>query len=317
MKKKILLFSALFLSVAATAQTQLPNSSFEDMTPITVDRSSYAPPGSTINYDSLHNGWVSGNEIFKNPAFGTATDELFAQDTSDASAGSHALLMRTHITTSTSIVATGNTGLGIFEFNPSNPFNSVKQGMPFADRPDNFEFDYKYYNNMGDSCQAMAVLTVWNATNMERDTVGIANWVSTSEITTWTTQTVPFTYLTSDMPDTVSVLFLSSKGGFVESFAETPVGQDGATFIVDNLNMDYTSGINDATIEIATVNTLNNMINVTLETSATIEVIALNGGVVYSSKENKGTTSISLKQGLYVVNVRNNEGSMTRKVVLK
>lgn len=318
MKKKTLLLSALVLSAAAaTAQTQLPNSSFEDMTPITVDRSTYAPPASTINYDSLHNGWVSGNEIFKDGLFGGATDELFAQDTSDASDGSHALLMRSHTTSGTSVFATGNTGLGIFVFNASNPFNSVKQGMPFADRPVNFEFDYKYLNNAGDSCQAVAVLTKWNAAQMKRDTIGIANWVSTSETTTWTTESVAFTYLSSETPDTANVLFLSSKGGLVESFAETPVGQPGATFIVDNLNMDYTSGINNESIEIATVNTLNNVINVNLNESALIEVIALNGAVIYSSKENKGLTSIAAKQGLYVVNIRNNETSMTKKVVLK
>lgn len=316
MKKKILLLSALVASAAVTAQTQLPNPSFEDVSPVSVDRSTYTPPAPTIIYDSLGMGWVSGNEILKDPTFGNATNHTFAQDTTDATDGSHALLLRSHTTDQTSIFATGNSGLGVFIFNNANPFNSVKQGIPFTDQPDNFQAKYKYYNNAGDSCQVLAVLHRWNGT--ARENLAVANFVSTDEVTTFTDLEIPFVYSSMETPDSISVLFLSSKGGFVESLSETPVGQPGATFIIDELNLDYTASINEVTEEIANIYTINNVINVDLKESALVNIVSLNGASVYSGKLTNGKNLIELNHtGLFLVNVTVNGKTSSKKVVLK
>lgn len=249
--KKLVFIAGLCFSLVAHAQEQLPNSSFEDI--YTVQATIvYGDPSDPdmildIEYDSLGQGWTSGNAVNRY----LPIEHVFMKDTSFAHAGSHAIVLRTD--SIGPVVAVGNTGLGLFVYNESNPFNSIIFGSPFTSRPVKFTgwYTYKSVGGVspmdgdaslinGDSLLISCFLTKWNAGEGKRDTVGIASWTSNQTVTVYTNFQIPFHYLSNDAPDSVNVILLSSSLGYVANFEDRPFGVKGSTLVVDDLFMDYT-----------------------------------------------------------------------------
>lgn len=249
--KKTLLFAALWCASFSFAQEQLPNSSFEDVHKI-IETIVYGDPADPdaildIEYDSLGQGWTSGNAVNRY----LPIEHVFMKDTSFAHSGSHAIVMRTD--SIGPVVAVGNAGLGLFVYNESNPFNSIIFGSPFTSRPVKFTgwYTYKSVGGVspmdgndwlinGDSLLISCFLTKWNTSAGKRDTVGIASWTSSQTVTVYTQFEIPFHYFSNEAPDSANVILLSSSLGYVADFADRPYGVKGSTLVVDDLHMDYT-----------------------------------------------------------------------------
>ena len=127
MKRKLLLTTAVTIIGAAFSFGQaLSNGDFEDIQNITRQY----PSGASFSYDSIGGYWVTGDEIKKDLTVDPSGP--FAKDTSWTFSGNHAIVMRTQDIGG--IIGTGNMGVGVYEFDAGNPFNSVKIGVPFTGR---------------------------------------------------------------------------------------------------------------------------------------------------------------------------------------
>jgi hypothetical protein len=116
-------------------------------------------------------------------------------------------------------------------------------GKPCADcRPSRFKGYYKYEPVGGDSCAAMILLTKWNSTAKKRDTIGIGGMVQRDPVSSYTLFDIPVNYFSSEVVDTMTLLVVSSAGFNLVNFMGS-AGQDGSTIYLDDLTLDYASGI--------------------------------------------------------------------------
>jgi len=213
----------IFITGYLVAQDTLPNTNFENWT--SYDAGIYLEPSGGV--------WTTANQI---ALLGMPQTTL---KTTDAESGTYAAEMITKQTTITSppTLLTGTLATGVFNTTATPPAN-LQLGQPFTGRPVRFTGWYKYMNNNGDSCAIYAILSKWNGSSRQK--VGEAKLQnSTDSVTTYTQFNLPFVYYLQDIPDTISVVFASSAGG------AAMVGHVGSTLYIDNINLSYSSGIND------------------------------------------------------------------------
>lgn len=275
MNKQLLVIATVFLSlVNFTFGQSIENGDFEDIQSIT----RLNPNNDPFTYDSIGAYWVTGDEIKRDIAL-TPDPGPFCKDTSWAYSGNHALLMRTMDLQG--IIGTGNAGIGVYEYDDMNPFNSVKIGTPFTYRPAKLQGYYAYESIAGDSCWIALFFSKWNSATSQRDTIAYSEFVTNQStgFSSFTQFELPINFLTSDFPDTMGILMCSSKGGY-EAFP--PVGQPGTTLIVDSLTFVYTSQaeINEISkVDFIEIQQHEDFINffVTKEFKGTIQITDLSG----------------------------------------
>lgn len=315
--KKILLALSVFVSAVAVAQTQIPNSNFENVYTATgVNMNNYP-----IQYDSLSGGWISGNPIKRDIPFDSAQfDAQFMQDTNYTwnSSSNHALVLRTFKIGP--VLATGNVGTGTYLFNPSNPFNSVLFGVPFADRPISMIGYYQYKSVAGDTCLIEVTLTKWNAGTSQRDTLAHGKILDNQTFTSFHQFSIPFTYSSVDVPDTCSIVCLSSAYAYVKDLSETPRGQVGSTLILDDFKMIYDqSGIEEVNELKGTIYVSGNNVVVDLQEQpldATIQLIDLSGREIFKSSLKDMHNEISIKnKGIVIVRIQSSKGTIEQKLM--
>lgn len=217
MIKNILSFVLVIVSLGLFAQTTLPNMDFEDWQQST----SFMPywiclPATT---------WATGN-----PA-ATITGTYPTYRTEDAQSGNYAACLETKSIFGN--VASGNLFTGWFE---PNMLNSVAHfGVPFTGKPDAFQGWYKYtsvsYSGTPDECAIYAILSRWNGS--QRVEIARAELYSSQTITQYTYFNLPFVYVSALEPDTISVVFASSRYG------DTFQGGIGSKLFIDNINLYY------------------------------------------------------------------------------
>lgn len=158
---------------------------------------------------------------------------------------------------------------GVYAANQDAPLESVKFGKPFTDTPDNFRVWYKYAPVAGDSADVYTYLTRWDGTQ----TVNVAEaqmkiYDATDE---WTQLDIPFTYLSGETPDSITMVFASSAAG--DDFA----GQVGNTLWIDDPELYYcTTGISQPMMSEVSVNVFPNPAttdNIRFELSKDVEGI--------------------------------------------
>lgn len=334
MNTKASIFTTLLITSFSiiSAQTQLPNSDFEDIhtLELTVTYGDPEDPEAQvldIAYDSLGQGWTSGNPINRF----LPIEHVFMKDTSFAHSGNHAIVMRTD--SIGPVVAVGNVGLGTFDYNEDNPFNSILFGVPFADRPTTFEGWYTYKSVgavapdgdesliNGDSLLISCFLTKWNSNLAKRDTVAFTSWTSNETVEDYTNFVLFFHYFSDDMPDSANVMMLSSSLGYVADFSQRPYGVKGSTLVVDDLNMNYSPvGLEQKELN-ASVYAHGKIITIEVldENGATSEVKICDvaGRTLHSGNLNAKKQSIELNySGVAFVVVSSSQGSLARKVYI-
>lgn len=214
----ILLSSILLLFGYLQAQPQLPNSGFESWQTTIQGNVTYEEPSGDY--------WTTLNALAK------LGSPVTVSKSSDAHSGSWSARLESKAWGSLLIPGLLVTGKFITEA----PF--VLQGQPFTAKPLRFKGYCKYFPVNNDSAAIYAMLSCFNPLENKRDTLAEARLALHGTITEWTLFSVDFLYFDNQSePDSLDVVFSSSAAG--ESFQ----GQVGSTLFLDDVSLDYTSGL--------------------------------------------------------------------------
>jgi len=117
---------------------------------------------------------------------------------------------------------------------------SASGGFPINYKPLLFNGYYKYDLSAGLDTATIAVLeTMWNTSTGKRDTVGIGGTTFATNKGSWTSFTAIIIPINNEIPDTVSIVFLS--GSFTSA-------NPGALFLDDLSFFPASSGVNELNI---------------------------------------------------------------------
>lgn len=182
----------------------------------------------------------------------------------------------------------------------------IDGGIAFTARPDSLTGWYKTNPQSGDYATIEFVLK--SATN---DTIGWARFEgATSPVSTWTRFAVPVQYFSGDTPD-LAVSLLSSSFGF-SAIA-------GSELWVDDLELIYNPAGVDEIDNLTSVFYANNRLSWKGEHNFTsISINNLNGQLIIDHQNlNDNSLDLMLKKGLYLINLRSDEGVFTKKLSVR
>jgi hypothetical protein len=220
--KKIVFLSVIAFSLSAHAQQTIPNAGFETWTNSFI----YEEP----------TGWAT-----LNPGIALGVPTTVTKSTS-AHSGTYAAKLKT--------VGADFDGDNVVDTIPGIAFlgtldiisQTTNEGIPFSGMPDTLAAWTKYNSpSANDQFLIIATLTKWNAALGMRDDIASATIFSGSNTSVYTRQTAEFIYFSTDTPDTLSLMILSSAGQVPAINAELFV--DDISFIYNN-----TSNLNESSI---------------------------------------------------------------------
>ncbi len=219
MNRKFLFLLILLNPFILFSQDTLPNLNFDKWTSFSAG--AYEEPSGGV--------WATANKIV------LMLMPLTTEKTTDAVSGTYAVKMTTkQANTLPPMLVTGTLCTGVFN-STATPPNNMKFGMPFTGKPSRFTGYYKYLDNNGDSCDIYATLTKWSGG--QRIVVGKASLRSSETVSNYTKFDLSFSYTSSLIPDSISVVFASSAGG------AQMVGHVGSTLYIDHVTLEYENGL--------------------------------------------------------------------------
>jgi hypothetical protein len=231
----VLIFFVLCLNFVVAQNTQIDGLNFENWNENHYN--SMFP--SKFYWENMPTSiWANSN------AATTVVDNFCCERTSDCFGGSYAAKLETK--SIFGVAAAGNLFTGKFV---ANGFNSqALRGVPFTDKPVAIKGYYKYtskvYNNgssnVSDSCAIYAILSYWNGT--QRVEIARAEMFSSANVSAYTLFNLDFNYVLPNTPDTISIVFASSKNGDLFK------GGIGSTLFVDEVELVYPSSLEENNI---------------------------------------------------------------------
>jgi len=157
--------------------------------------------------------WTSGNpDGWQNPNSFTQTygAVTVTQESASPQSGSYSVKLETK-----SIFGYAVTGLitnGQISVNLSNtPPITIIGGTNFTERPNHLKGYFKYTPATGDYCSITALLLKKNTGTNQFDTIGVAQYMCNTAVSSWTEFDAPFSYGMGDTPDTIQVVAMSSN----------------------------------------------------------------------------------------------------------
>jgi hypothetical protein len=292
--KQLLSLTLIFTTFIASAQ--IPNSGFEDW---------------TVNDP---NSWVTTNGLM---ALGNPQSVF---KSTDAYSGSSACEINT--------VRMTNRPPGVFVpeyagsvFIGKQVFVTSIAGFPYTNQPSLFSMWYKFSSPNGDTASVLVMTTKWNSTNNKRDTISIGTNIIKDTVSVYTKLNAQFFVLdTINQPDT-AVIYISSSS--------LTASNAGAKLIVDDLTFSGGNvGINDTkekvVFSVYPNPTTNGRVfiqsNDILE-SPIITLMDLQGKVIWQKQmetdQNFIIDSNQLLKGLYFIQVKNQKGTATNKIIFE
>ncbi|HBS85896.1 MAG: hypothetical protein A2W91_08925 [Bacteroidetes bacterium GWF2_38_335] len=221
MTRKISLTAFLLLFAFSVYTQILPNPSFENWT----------NDGEFENPD----GWDCSNRSF----FSIISFNPVTKESSDPFHGSFSAKLET-IQESTGeeyVKMLGVLTLGTFDVDIISRTAKITGGKPFNQKPTALTGYYKYVPIENDSCDIRIGLTKFNPATQTSDTVGMGRM--TSGLTPgWTRFEIPVDYSSSDEPDTLNIVFLSS---------DTSIFNVGSVLWLDSISLDGVNSIEEKT----------------------------------------------------------------------
>ncbi len=213
--KKIVLLSVIAFSLSTHAQQTIPNAGFETWTNSFI----YEEP----------TGWAT-----LNPGIALGLPTTVSKSTS-AHSGTYAAKLKT--------VGADFDGDNVVDTIPGIAFlgtldiisQTTNEGIPFSGMPDTLAAWTKYNSpSANDQFLIIATLTKWNAALGMRDDVATATIFSGTNTSIYTRQAADFNYFTTDSPDTLTLMILSSAGQVPA--VNTELFVDDISFIYNNTN---------------------------------------------------------------------------------
>lgn len=221
MKKTLLLFAAFFL--AQLTYGQVANLDMEQWT----DFGQYMEPSGN---------WTTANKIVLLSGLNPVTTTRVT----DAHGGMYAAKIETDQIQFIGTLVSGTLALGEFDQSALPP-NNLKQGIPYPYTGPLASFSgwYKFTSVNSDSCTIYCWMFKYNTTTNERDTVAFAGFTQNTSVNSYTQWNEPFTYFSSDTPDSMSIVIASSKEGDIFQ------GEVGNTVWIDDIQLTTTTGLVD------------------------------------------------------------------------
>jgi len=245
--------------------------------------------------------WASSN------AATTIVNDFCCERTADCHGGSYAA----HLETKNifGVAAAGNLFTG--EFIADGFSSQALRGVPFTDKPESIKGYFKYtsvnYNNgtatVPDTCAIYAILSYWDGA--QRVEIARAEMYSATTVTSYTLFDLDFNYVSSNTPDTLAVVFASSKYGDLFK------GGIGSTLLIDDVELVYPVGYAEEN-SFDRAWTDGDSWNFRFRTNAerTIQIFDAAGRIVVSatsSDELFSASSLGLSEGVYIYKI--SEGS--------
>ncbi|MCF8302966.1 MAG: PCMD domain-containing protein [Bacteroidales bacterium] len=208
-----LIITGLVFSWQVTSAQEIPNAGFENW----VDHGSYQDPAE----------WDTPNEelSFLNIA-------VVMKEESIVHSGNASAMLQTK--DAEVEVIPGFATTGEFTMDPQSQEYSITGGIAFEKRPSSVQGYFQYVPENNDTCSVGGLLTKGSGNN--KDTIGIASFFTTQTVNSWTRFKATFTYLSTEDPDTLNILAISSS-------ATDP--QPGSRLYIDDLELKYSTGINE------------------------------------------------------------------------
>ncbi len=283
--KRCFTFLMMFVFLGGVfAQTNVPNGDFETWYTVTVSP--------TLNYEDIGTGptdnWTATlNSLAAVPAVAGGPGPVTVFKTNDKYSGNYAAK-----------AVSANFPLGIINiFIPgmigtavmNNAAVTAVLGKPCNDcRPSKLKGYYKFEPVNGDSCIALLLLSKWNSVAKKRDTIGYGKWIQKEAVSEWSPFEVSVNYTGTGTVDSITMLVVASAGFNVLNFVGSK-GQAGTTMYVDDLALEYPSGIQQNLMPEVSVKIWPNPVSdiLTLQTSrnmkdASLEIFSTNGKLVAS-----------------------------------
>jgi hypothetical protein len=301
--KTLFTLVALFITFSIVAQTQIPEGGFDNWTP-SPSNTYYEPSGGW--WTTLNSLELLGGPVTVSPS-------------TDMHSGTHAAKLET-LEWGT-LLLSGLLAAG--EFITTAPF--IEQGRPFTDLPSKIKGWYKYTPVNGDSAGVVAILTRFNTGTNSQDTIAEAIGAIKNAATTYTQFEFDFDYsITGTDPDTIILVFVSSGDG--GNFN----GQVGSTLLLDDISLEYPSGIEESIAPEFTVDVFPSpasdevslLFNTDNPEKLQCRIYTMDGSFItsFSLSDKKHQLNISTwKQGKYIVQawIGNNLASSSKFMVLR
>ncbi|MFH1160699.1 MAG: PCMD domain-containing protein [bacterium] len=241
MKQMILLFLTGCLIQIGFSQSVLPNGDFENWYHEGTAPNNYMQPGDSIPFGQLNtNFWQTLNELASLPfPIGPGPITVFRTDERYSGLWAAKLVSDHFYVPPTDIFIPGMLGTTKLDM----LYSTIRLGKPCPGcKPLNLRGYYMFQPVNGDSCTALLAVTKWNSTTNFRDTIGYGRIDFKDTVSTYTAFDVPIVYYNNFVPDTMTILLVSS-GGFSVSDLQGGTGQIGSTMWVDDVTVDYPAGI--------------------------------------------------------------------------
>jgi len=178
-------FTVLFASLAVFLQAQIPNAGFENWT----SAGSYEVPDQ----------WGNMNAVT------SATSVYTTIKGSPGASGNHYIKLTTKDVggvITPGMIVSGQLNTETWQ---------ALSGFPFNQRVENLVGKYQFMGYNDDVATIAAWLTRWNPLNHRRDTIANLWKTTTGMIHVWTGFSIPFSYQSTEVPDT-AIVFISSSG---------------------------------------------------------------------------------------------------------
>jgi hypothetical protein len=308
MKQLFTFFLFAFLVSAGNAQT-IPNGSLESWDSLhsqTTTAYWWQPSYVGINWMGTLNSLVGLSVSVGGPGPETCIR------TTDSYSGTYAakLVSRPLILGTTSVFIPGMLGTAIMNMGGI----SAWLGNPCPGcKPLHFKGYYKFEPVNGDSCTIVALVSRWNSQTHQRDTIAYNALIQTQPVSTYTPFDLQLAYENSAIPDSLTLLMISSAGFNIHNFMGC-TGQEGSTMYVDEVSLEYPMGIEQSLMPEVSVRIFPNPAteNITVELSGRLEngcmeIFSMDGKLLKTVHVNdlKATISVStLPAGSYFFKLR-------------
>ncbi|MBL7137932.1 MAG: T9SS type A sorting domain-containing protein [Bacteroidales bacterium] len=229
MKKLCTLIVVLFLAHAGMSQSSLPNGNFESWT--------YFPAFGYYEPDGGFFKTLNSLDTVPTPS------GVSAYPTDSAHAGNKAvrLITREIVIAPVHILIPGV--IGTLKVNMLTEDATLGTPYTWATKAERFQGYYMAFPLNGDSIAAILLLSKWNNSTHQRDTIAYTRLVFHGTVDTYTEFDAPITYWNNTtMPDSITILLLSCAGYNAVNMMGS-VGQIGSQAYFDDVTLTNIAGI--------------------------------------------------------------------------